>query len=144
MRNVCIVLLSLAMLSCVRAEAARQPVEVEMRNVDLHITADITLHVTHLRGRFEPVGRRDVPYLDDKTSYAVNVDTGIVSIDIASLNALMTRTMAGGGSNVDKLKISVDDKGDLKQKGVIDKAVNIPFSVHAGVEATPDGKLRVF
>ena len=144
MRNVCIVLLSLAMLSCVRAEASRQPVEVEMRNVDLHITADIALHVTHLRGRFEPVGRRDVPYLDDKTSYAVSVDTGVVSIDIASLNALMTRTMADDGSNVDKLKISVDDKGGLKQQGVIDKAVNIPFSVHAGVEATPDGKLRVF
>src|SRR6185503_18374980 len=142
MRNLCLVLLGLAMLSCARAEASRQPVEVEMRNVDLHVTADITLHVTHLRGRFEPVGRRDVPYLDDKTSYAVNVDTGVVAIDIASLNALMTRTMADDGSNVDKLKISVDDKGDLKQKGVINKA--IPFSVHAGVEATPDGKLRVF
>ena len=144
MRNLCLVLLGLAMLSCARAEASRQPVEVEMRNVDLHVTADITLHVTHLRGRFEPVGRRDVPYLDDKNSYAVNVDTGVVSIDIASLNALMTRTMADDGSNVDKLKISVDDKGGLKQQGVIDKAVNIPFSVHAGVEATPDGKLRVF
>jgi len=144
MRNLCLVLLGLAMLSCARAEASRQPVEVEMRNVDLHVTADITLHVTHLRGRFEPVGRRDVPYLDDKTSYAVSVDTGVVAIDIASLNALMTRTMSDDGSNVDKLKISVDDKGGLKQQGVIDKAVNIPFSVHAGVEATPDGKLRVF
>lgn len=142
MRNLCLVLLGLAMLSCARADASRQPVEVEMHNVDLRLTADITLHVTHLRGRFEPVGRRDVPYLDDKTSYAVSVDTGVVSIDIASLNALMTRTMADDGSNVDKLKISVDDQGDLKQKGVIDKTV--PFSVHAGVEATPDGKLRVF
>jgi hypothetical protein len=144
MRNVCLVLLSLATLSCLRAEASRQPVEVEMRNVDLHITTDITLHVAHLRGRFEPVGRRDVPYLDDKTSYAVNVDTGIVSIDLPSLNALMTRTLAGDGSNVDKLKITVDDEGNLRQKGVIDRAVNIPFSVKAGVEATPDGKLRVF
>ena len=144
MRYVCLVLLSLAMLSCARAEASRQPVEVEMRNVDLHITTDITLHVTHLRGRFEPTGRRDVPYLDDKTSYAVDVDTGLVAIDIASLNALMNRTLADDRSNVDNLKISVDDKGNLKQKGVIDKAVNIPFNVKAGVEATPDGKLRVF
>ena len=144
MRHLCIVLMSLAMLSCARAEASRQPVEVEMRNVDLHMTTDVTLHVTHLRGRFEPVGRRDVPYLDDKTSYAVDVDTGIVSIDLPSLNALMTRTLAGDASNVDDLTISVDDKGDLRQKGVIDKAVNIPFSTRAGIEATPDGKLRVF
>src|SRR5689334_25331368 len=107
MRYLCIVLLSLTMLACLRAEASRQPVEVEMRNVYLHITTDITLHVAHLRGRFEPAGRRDVPYLDDKTSYAVNVDTGIVSIDLPSLNGLMARTLAGDGSNVDELKISV-------------------------------------
>ena len=68
----------------------------------------------------------------------------MVAIDLASLNALMTQTLADDNSNVDKLKISVDDKGDLRQKGVIDKAVNIPFNVKAGIEATPDGKLRVF
>ena len=41
MRNFGVVLLCLVMLSCARAEASRQPVEVEMRNVDLHVTADI-------------------------------------------------------------------------------------------------------
>ena len=143
MRYLSIVLLSLAMLACARAEASRQPVEVEMQNVDLHVATDITLHVTHLRGRFDPVGR-DVPYLDNTASYAVNVDSGLVSIDLASLNALMSRTLEGDASNVDKLKISVDEQGNLKQKGVIDKGVGIPFSVKAGVEATPDGKLRVF
>jgi hypothetical protein len=143
MRNACIVLLSLPMLSCARAEASRQPVEVEMQNVDLHFASDVTLHVTHLRGRFDPVAR-DVPYLDDTSSYAVAVDTGRVSIDLPSLNALMAHTLAGDASNVDKVKVSVDDKGDLKQKGVIDKGVAIPFTVKAGIEATPDGKLRVF
>ena len=143
MRTACIVLLTLAMLACARAEASRQPVEVEMQNVDLHVTTDVTLHVTHLRGRFDPVAR-DVPYLDDTTSYAVNVDTGIVSIDLASLNALMNRTLAGDASNVDHLAISVDDKSNLRQKGVVDKGVPIPFTVNAGIEATPDGKLRVF
>lgn len=144
MRIVWIGLLSSAMLACARVEASRQPVEVEMSNVDLHLTPDITLHVRHLRGRFEPAGQRTTPFLDDKTSYSVAVDSGVVAIDLASLNALMTRTLADDGSNVDKLKISVDDKGDLKQKGVIDKGLPIPFSVKAGVEATPDGKLRVF
>ncbi len=143
MRNLAIVLMSLVMLSCARAEASRQPVEVEMRNVDLHVAADITLHITQLRGRFEPLGRRDVPYLDDTTSYAVNVDSGVVAIDLRSLNALMTRTLADDRSNVDKLKITVDEEGNLRQKGVIDKAVDIPFNVKAVIEATPDGKLRV-
>ena len=143
MRLVAIVLLSAGMLSCARAEASRQPVDVEMQNVDLHMTTDITLHVRHLRGRFDPAPQRTVPYLDDKASYTVAVDTGVVSIDLASLNALMSQTLADDRSNVDKLKISVDEKGDLRQKGVIDKAVNIPFNVKAGIEATPDGKLRV-
>lgn len=115
-----------------------------MSNVDLRVTADITLHVQHLRGRFEPEGRRSVPYLDEKTSYGVVVDTGVVAIDLASLNALMTHTLAGARSNIDKLRISTDADGNLRQKGVIDKAINIPFSVRAGVKATPDGRLRVF
>ncbi|MGH9219478.1 MAG: hypothetical protein ACRD1W_09260 [Vicinamibacterales bacterium] len=143
MRLAAIVILTAGMLCCARAEASRQPVEVEMSNVNLHMTADITLHVRHLRGRFEPVAQRAVAYLDDKTSYTVAVDTGVISIDLASLNALMSQTLADDRSNIDKLTISVDEKGDLRQKGVIDKAVNIPFNVKASIEATPEGRLRV-
>ena len=144
MRILSIALLSLTMLSHARAEASRQKVEVEMQNVDLHITTDITLHVKHLRGRFDASGQRDVPYLDDKTSYALEVDSGVVAIDVASLNALLTRTLAKDRSNVEKLQVGLDGKGNLRQTGVIDKAVNIPFTMTAGIEATPDGKLRVF
>ncbi len=115
-----------------------------MNNVDLHMTPAITLHVRHLRGRFEPAGRRDAPYLDDTASYVVAVQHGVVAIDLASLNALIGRTLEGDNSNVEKLTIGIDEEGDLRQKGVIDKAVNIPFSVKAGIEATPDGRLRVF
>ena len=143
MRTLCIALVSSSMLCCARLEASRQPVEVEIHNVDLHVSPGITLHVEHLRGRFNPSGRRDVPYLDDAQSYAVVVDSGRVAIDLASLNTLMTRTLAGDASNVDRLKIGLNEKGELVQKGVIDGAVNVPFSVKATIEATPDGRLRV-
>lgn len=144
MRLLGIVVLSTMMLSCARLEASRQPVEVEMHNVDLHLSSDVTLHVRHLRGRFETNGGRAVPLLDDKASYALEVASGVVSIDIPSLNALLAQTLGDDRSNVDHLKVSVDDKGDLRQKGVIDKAVPIPFNASAGIEATPDGKLRVY
>ena len=115
-----------------------------MSNVDLHMTpASPCTCATCVAGSSRRRSR-DVPYLDDTASYTVTVDSGVVAIDLASLNALMTQTLADDNSNVDKLKISVDDKGNLRQKGVIDKAVNIPFNVKAGIEATPDGKLRVF
>jgi hypothetical protein len=144
MRIVCIAIATSALFGCARLEAVKQPVEVEMHNVDLHLQAGVTLHVRDLRGKFEPSPDREAPYLDDAKSYTVSVESGVVAIDLASLNALMARTLADDNSNVDKLKISLDDKGDLRQKGVIDKAVNIPFDVKAGIEATPDGKLRVF
>ena len=144
MRVFCIVALTSALCACVRVEAVPQPVEVEMHNVDLHVAPDITLHVPHLRGHFDATGQREVPYLDEKTSYSVTVDSGIVSIDLASLNALLTRTLADDRSNVEGLKIATDAEGNLRQKGVIDKGIDVPFSVKAGIEATPDGKLRVF
>lgn len=144
MRLIGIALVITVLAGCERVQAAGQSVAVEMRNVDLHVATSVTLHVRHLSGRFEPLGTRRSPYLDDTHSYVVTIDSGVIAIDLASLNALMADTLAGGQSNVEKLKIGIDDKGNLQQKGVIDKAVNIPFSVKAGVEATPDGKLRVF
>lgn len=132
-----------AVCACARVEAVPQPVEVEMHNVDLHVAPDIKLHIPHLRGHFDAVGRREVPYLDEKTSYSVTVDSGIVSIDLASLNALLTRTLADDRSNVEGLKIGTDAEGNLRQKGVIDKGIDVPFSVKAGIQATPDGKLRI-
>lgn len=136
-------LLAAAVLSCASAAARRAPVEVEMQNVDLHVTDDVTLHIKHLRGRFEPQGTRPAPILDDQTSYVVDLDSGVIAIDLPSLNALMTRALAGDASNVDHLTIGVDDTGRLKQKGVIDKGVGIPFSSTATVSATRDGKLLV-
>ena len=129
------------MSSCAGVEASRGSVDVEMANVDLHVTPDVTLHVKQLRGRFLPVDR-NVPYLDNKRSYSVYVDSGEIAIDLASLNALMARSMGGGKSNVDGLKVSLED-GRLRQRGVIDSAINVPFKATSEVSATPDGRIRV-
>jgi hypothetical protein len=139
----CVVLLTAALIgACARVEASRQTVEVDMANVDMHITSDVTLHIREMRGRFVPVDR-DVPYLDDKRSYAVYVDSGEVAIDLASLNALMARSMGGDKSNVEKLRASIDDKDTLRLQGVIDSKVNLPFKATSVVSATPDGRIRV-
>lgn len=129
------------MSSCAGLEASRGAVEVEMRNVDLHVTADVTLHVKEMRGHFLPVDR-NVPYLDNKRSYSVYVDSGEIAIDLESLNALMARSMAGDKSNVDRLKVSIEN-GRLRQQGVIDSAINVPFKASSVVSATADGRIRV-
>ena len=135
-------LLSAAATACVRVDAAPQSVQVEMSNVDLHVATDVTLHVRHLRGRFVPVARQ-MPYLDDTHSYLVAIDTGEISLDVTSLNALLARSLGGDGSNLDNLRVSFETDGTLAQRGVIDSKVNVPFSAKAVISTTTDGRIRV-
>jgi hypothetical protein len=118
-------------------------VEVDMRNVDLHVTPEIVLHVRQLRGRFIGVGKSGIPFLDDKKSYLVAIDGAEIAMDMPSLNALLNQHVLGHGrSNIEKVDVSVKD-GLLKQKGVLDKGIDIPFNVKGAVEATPDGRIRI-
>ena len=130
------------MSACARVEATTPQVQVQMSNVDLHITQDITLRVHQLQGTFVPVGRR-TPHLDDKRSYTVAVESGEVAVDIASLNALVNQALGDDRSNVDKLRLNIADDGTLQQKGVIDKAINIPFEMKSALSVTSDGRIRV-
>ena len=124
------------------APARSNAVEVEMVNVDLHMTPHVTLRVRNLRGRFLPTGSGP-PNLDENGSYVVEVDAGEVALDEASLNALMNEhVFVGHDPPVKDLQITVE-QGLLKQKGKLDKAIDIPFKTRGTVEATADGKIRV-
>jgi hypothetical protein len=142
MRAICLVLIGGVLTACTTTHAAPQPVQVHMRNVDLHVSDDVTLHVRQLSGHFVAVDR-EVAHLDFKQSYAVVVESGEVAIDLASLNTLMARSTGGGKSNIDHLQLSLNDDGTLGQKGVIDSRVNIPFKSKAVLSTTPDGHIRV-
>jgi hypothetical protein len=127
--------------------AAPRGVQVDMRNVDLHMTSDVTLRVRSLRGRFVPTRAGGVANLDDSDSYVVAVEAGETAIGEASLNALMNehvfaRSAYHGKPPIKNLDIQVED-GVLKQKGKLDKKIDLPFSVKGAVEATPDGKIRI-
>jgi hypothetical protein len=145
MRSAVLMLLSIVAFgaaSFMPGSAGAPPVEAEMRNVDLHLTPEIALHIRSLRGQFVPQGSRPAPYLDDPRSYSVTVDHGEVAVDLASLNAMMTRALIGH-SNVRSMEISVDSDGQLRQKGTLKKGVPFPFDVKASVSPTPDGHLRI-
>ena len=125
-----------------RAAARPTGVEVEMINVDLHMTPHVTLRVRSLHGRFIPTGK-GAPNLDDNNSYVVQVDGGEVAIGEASLNAIMNEhVFVGHDPPVEDLQITIEE-GLVKQKGKLDKKIDIPFKTKGTVEATPDGKIRV-
>jgi hypothetical protein len=148
------VLLPMVSIEAPRARARSRPraaaphgISVDMRNVDLHMTADVTLRVRSLRGRFVPTRTGGVANLDDSASYVVAVDAGETAIDEASLNAIMTEHVFARGPDhgkppVKDLVLKVED-GLIKQKGKLDNKIDLPFSVKGAVEATPDGKIRV-
>jgi len=142
MRAMLFAIAALAATLLMRGNAGAPAVETEMRNVDLHFTNDIGLHVRNLRGRFVAQGNRAAPYLDDPRSYSVTVDSGEVALDLASLNAIMARALIGH-SNVRKIQISIDEQGQLRQKGTVTKGLPIPFDVKASIGPTPDGRVRI-
>ena len=125
------------------APPSTRNVEVEMSNVNLRVASNVTLHVRHLRGRFVPVAGAARPYLDDKRSYVVAIDSGEIAIDMASLNALMSNTLQEGDANVEKVRISADGGTSLRQKGILDKGIKVPFDMKGRVDATSDGRIRV-
>jgi hypothetical protein len=95
-----------------------------MRNVDLHLTDDVV-------------------NLDDSESYVVEIDAAETAMGESSLNALMNDHVFGHGRKpIRDLVIRVEE-GVVKQKGVLDKKIDLPFSVKGSVEATADGKIRV-
>ena len=137
-----LVIVALAAIPFVSGRADAPAVEAEMRNVDLHLTNDVAVHVRSLRGRFVAQGSRQAPYLDDPRSYSVTVDSGEVAVDLASLNALMTRALVGH-SNVRGLQVSIDADGLLRQKGTVSKGIPVPFDMKASVSPAPDGRIRI-
>jgi hypothetical protein len=124
-------------------EAGKPSVDVDMRNVDLHITPQIDLNIRHLRGRFIAASTRSAPYLDDPQSYTVVVDTGEVAVDLDSLNAIVARALEQGRSNVRRVQITIDQNGQLRQKGVVKKGISVPFDMKASLGITPDGLIRI-
>jgi hypothetical protein len=117
-----------------------EPVGFEMRNVRLRAAADIILQVTHLRGRL--ISRRaDPPVFDDQQSFYIDVDGAEVSMDAASMTALVNDVFAYEGSPLSDLKVALRE-GRVQQDGKLKKGLPIPFSVDADVGAS-GGQVRL-
>src|SRR5688572_5620951 len=114
-----------------RPKTAAQPrsVEVEMRNVHLHMTDHVTLRVHELRGRLVATRAGGVPNLDARGTYVVEVHAGEVALHETALNALLNEhVFTGHNPPVKKLELTIEE-GLVKQKGKLDKAIDIPFKV---------------
>src|SRR5262245_26226728 len=117
-------------------------VQLEMKNVRLHVDDGIVLDVARLRGTM--VGRDDkTPVFDDQRSFVVQLQSADVAMDMTSLQNLMNRhVFAYDGAPLKDLTLEPDGPR-LKMKGKLHKGVDIPFSTTASVSTTPGGLMRL-
>jgi len=124
--------------------AADGPVHcgIEMRNVLLHVAEGVILQVRTLDGEFISRGAGQPPVFDDPNSYTVKLRGADISMDAASLNALMRQSLATNPSPLKDVTIAIEN-GALKASGKLQKGVTVPFSMTASVSASPDGSIRL-
>src|SRR5262245_30973200 len=66
-----------------------RPVRIEMKNVRLHAAEGIVLGVTSLSGDMVSRNPAAPPVFDDSKAYFIRVDSGRITMDMASLTRLM-------------------------------------------------------
>ena len=119
-------------------------VQIEMRNVHLHLADGIALDVRRLRGRMIPRRKGQPPIFDDQQSYVLAIAEADLSMDLASLEHLMNeRVFAGRHAPVRRVRVRAADQGRLEISGRLRKGVAVPFSTKVEVGAGPDGRLRL-
>jgi hypothetical protein len=135
------VLLTIAVPAAAGAQnAADHPVQVQMRNVGFHVDSTIVLDIAYARGRLKRMAPDHPPFLDDKRSFVLVLDSARIGISPAALSGLLNRyTFAYPGSPLRRLTITIEH-GRLRQHGTMR---GISFDVVGDLSLTPEGELRL-
>jgi hypothetical protein len=117
--------------------------QVEMVNVNIHLDPQLILRIRHLTGKFIPTHKGQPPTFDDNRSYIVEIDSGEVSVSMASMtHAMNTYVFSEPDAPLKNLQLTAEGS-QIRQKGTIKKGVGIPFEMVGTISATPDGKIRI-
>jgi hypothetical protein len=123
------------------APASFDPVQIEMKQVRLHVGEGVVLDIDHLRGEMISKVAGTFPVFDDQRSYVLKIFSAQIRMGMTSLSNLMNKhAFAYEDAPLKDIEMSVD-KGLLKQHGKMHKGVWLPFSMKASVGATPDGRM---
>ena len=124
-------------------ESAEAETRVEMANVNIHLDAELILHIRYLSGRFLSTRKGQPPIFDDKLSYVVAIDSAKVGASMASMShAMNTYVFSEPDAPLKNLQLS-SDGSQIRQKGVLQKGPGLPFEMVGTISATQDGKIRI-
>ena len=122
---------------------APAPVEVQIREVNLHLDHSTVLEIKTLRGQSVPT-RRDRPVtFDDVTSFTTRINTAEIGISLKTLSDLLNQhVFAYPGAPLKNISLTAD-RGRIKQTGTVHKAIDLPFQVEGTLDATQGGVVRL-
>jgi hypothetical protein len=124
------------------AVAAVQPVQVQMRNVALHVEENTVLHVVRLRGALVSTRAGQPPTFDDKNSFIVRIDSAEVALTADGLTRLMNDyILKDESAPLRDVRINVEGN-QLKIAGSLRKGLKVPFTALATADVDR-GNLRL-
>jgi hypothetical protein len=116
---------------------------VEMVNVNIHLDPALILRVHYLSGQFLPTRKGHPLAFDDKRSYIVAIDSAEVGVSAASMShALNTYVFDTPDAPLKNLTLSIEGN-QIKQTGILNKGIGIPFEMTGTMSATADGRIRI-
>ncbi len=122
---------------------ATEHVQVQMRNVALHVDERTVLNVRRLRGELASTRPGEPPVFDDKTSFVVRIDSAEIAVTTDSLSRLLNQYVFNyEGAPFRRLEVTIEGTR-LKVKGTVHKGTDVPFTILAEPSVDADGNLRL-
>ena len=119
------------------------PVEVQIREVNLHLDRSTVLEIKTLRGQLVPTRRGRPVTFDDVNSFTTRINTAEIAISLRTLSDVLNRhVFAYPGAPLKNITLTAD-RGRIKQTGTLHKKIDIPFEIEGTLEATQSGSVRL-
>lgn len=125
------------------ASDQRTRVKVQMRNVLYHFSDSVVVHIETLNGDVVPTSEYKFPIFDDNKSFNIEISSGKIAIDTASLaNVFNSYVFASANAPLKDISITIENNR-LKIKGKLHSKGDIPFETDGVLTPTRDGKIRL-
>jgi len=136
-------LIRILLLAAPQMVWAQAPVEVQVRNVNLHLDQSIVLEIRSLRGQMVPAHESEPVSFDDINSFVTRISSGDVAMSANAMSDLMNRyVFAYPGAPLKKIEVTIEH-GRIKQKGTMHKGIDVPFEIEGTLSATPEGEIKL-
>ncbi len=124
------------------SEPAPHQVEMQMRNVNLHLNPSVVLEVRSLRGQMVATSEGKPATLDDVNSFIARIDSAEIAVSTKVMSDLLNKyVFAYPGAPLKQIVMTIEH-GRLKQRGVMHKGIDLPFEAEGKLDVTADGEIR--